>query len=60
MFFPPLPSDVTNAAIIEAFYPAIDAALKYDGILGMHEYAGPFMNSSYLLSSSDGEREEQE
>lgn len=42
--------DVTNADLIEAFYPAIDAALKYDGILGLHEYAGPFLNSSYVFA----------
>ena len=30
--------DVTNPSIIQAYYPAIDAALANDGILGLHEY----------------------
>ena len=29
--------DVTNATMVKAFYPAIQTALQYDGILGLHE-----------------------
>ena len=33
--------------IISAFYPAIDAALEYNGILGLHEYSAPKMTTLY-------------
>lgn len=35
--------DVTNATIIQAYYPAIDAAMSAGGILGLHEYSAPYM-----------------
>jgi len=38
--------DISNAHAWSAFYPAIDEAIKYGGILGLHEYDWPNMNSS--------------
>ncbi|MBN1697514.1 MAG: hypothetical protein JW881_08380, partial [Spirochaetales bacterium] len=35
--------DVTNPAIIQRFYEAIDAAMAHGGILGLHEYDAPSM-----------------
>eukprot|EP01094_Clydonella_sp_ATCC50884_P018048 TRINITY_DN3265_c0_g1_i2.p1 TRINITY_DN3265_c0_g1~~TRINITY_DN3265_c0_g1_i2.p1 ORF type:complete len:345 (-),score=69.34 TRINITY_DN3265_c0_g1_i2:1160-2101(-) len=46
--------DVTNAQIIEAFYPAIDAAIQTGGILGLHEYSAPYMNSSFDFTTGQG------
>lgn len=37
--------DVSNPAIIEAYYPAIDAAMKHGALLGLHEYSAPTMVS---------------
>jgi hypothetical protein len=39
--------DVTTPAIIQAFYPAIDEAIKEKGILAVHEYSSPFVNTSF-------------
>jgi len=47
--------DVSNAGLIEAFYPAIDAAVKYGGILGLHEYSSPYMNGSFSGSVQTGQ-----
>ena len=43
--------DVTNATIIEAFYPAIKAAKEqYNGILGLHEYsAGKVLSITFNI-----------
>ncbi len=35
--------DVTTPSTIEAFYPAIDAAMAHGGILGLHEYCQPYL-----------------
>jgi len=47
--------DVTSD-IWQDFYPAIDAALasSHPGILGLHEYSAPFMNSSYSGNTTAG------
>ena len=47
--------DVTRKEHIEAFYPAIDSALQYGGILGLHEYSAPLMSSAYEGSTETGE-----
>ncbi len=39
--------DVTNPSIIQALYPAVDAAIASGGILGLHEYSSPYMNGTY-------------
>jgi hypothetical protein len=41
--------DVTNASIIQAFFPAIDAAMQHGGILGLHEYCQPYMACGALM-----------
>lgn len=46
--------DVTNPPIIEAFFPAIDAAIANGGMLCLHEYSSPFMNSCFDSSSGLG------
>jgi len=38
--------DVTRPEMWPSFYPAIDAALKHGGILGVHEYDWPNINST--------------
>jgi len=39
--------DVTNPNVITALHPAIQAAQANGGILGLHEYSAPYMNSTY-------------
>jgi hypothetical protein len=52
--FAPGTPDVTNATVIQAFFPAIDAAIANRGILGLHEYASPFMWSCFDNSTGEG------
>jgi hypothetical protein len=46
--------DVTTPAIIQAFYPAIDAALAAGGVLGLHEYSSPTMTGCFDAGSGEG------
>lgn len=46
--------DVTTPAIIQAFYPAIDAALAHGGILGLHEYSSPTLLGCFMNSTGQG------
>lgn len=47
--------DVTNPSIIEALYPAISAAIQNGGILGLHEYAAPWLNATFSGNPQSGE-----
>eukprot|EP01084_Bolivina_argentea_P320479 556073_1 len=46
--------DITNATMIKAFYPAIESALQYNGILGLHEYSAPWMTDWFDNSTQTG------
>jgi hypothetical protein len=46
--------DVTNPAMMNAFNPAIDAALQHGGVLAVHEYASPTMDGCFSNSTQDG------
>lgn len=46
--------DVTNAAIMNAFVPAIDAAIAHGGILGVHEYSSPTLQACFDAGSEEG------
>lgn len=47
--------DVTQPDVVTAFFPAVDAALQHSGILSLHEYAAPFLNSTFSGDPSTGE-----
>jgi hypothetical protein len=46
--------DVTNATIVQAFYPAIAAAIKYGGVLALHEYDSPYLWQCFSNATIDG------
>ena len=46
--------DVTTPSIIEAFYPAIDAAIAARGVFSLHEYSSPLLSSCYSGSNASG------
>ena len=46
--------DITNAAIMNAFAPAIDAARARGGILGVHEYSSPTILGCFDAGSGEG------
>lgn len=46
--------DVTNASAWPAFYPAIDAAKAAKGVLCVHEYSAPTMQSQFDTVSGEG------
>jgi len=46
--------DVTNSSTITALHPGLQAARDNGGILGLHEYSSPYMNSSYSGGPCDG------
>lgn len=46
--------DVTAAAIVHAFYPALAAAQRCGSILTLHEYASPTMSGCFDESSGEG------
>jgi hypothetical protein len=46
--------DVTNADLMNAFNPAIDAAMAHGGILAVHEYSSPTLQGCFDPSSGEG------
>eukprot|EP00750_Incisomonas_marina_P005853 INCI14178.1.p1 GENE.INCI14178.1~~INCI14178.1.p1 ORF type:complete len:331 (+),score=73.83 INCI14178.1:165-1157(+) len=46
--------DVTQTDLMNAFNPAIDAALKNGGILGLHEYSSPTMMGCFDNATQTG------
>jgi len=46
--------DVNNPDLWPAFYPAIDAAMAHDGVLGLHEYSAPSMDSLFDRQAGEG------
>jgi hypothetical protein len=40
--------------IWEAFYPAIDAAMAHEGVLGLHEYSAPTMDTYFDPAAGEG------
>eukprot|EP01121_Diplochlamys_sp_Union-15-3_P022733 TRINITY_DN976_c0_g1_i3.p2 TRINITY_DN976_c0_g1~~TRINITY_DN976_c0_g1_i3.p2 ORF type:complete len:243 (-),score=29.79 TRINITY_DN976_c0_g1_i3:197-925(-) len=46
--------DVTTPSIIQAFYPAIDAAIAHKGVLALHEYSSPTMTGVFDNSTGEG------
>ncbi len=46
--------DITNLPLMEAYNPAIDAALAHGGILGLHEYSSPTMMGCFDDASGEG------
>jgi len=47
--------DVTTPATVQAFYPAIDAAIQHGGILALHEYASPLLNATFTGDPQTGQ-----
>eukprot|EP00456_Euglypha_rotunda_P036811 TRINITY_DN28267_c0_g1_i2.p1 TRINITY_DN28267_c0_g1~~TRINITY_DN28267_c0_g1_i2.p1 ORF type:complete len:161 (+),score=29.11 TRINITY_DN28267_c0_g1_i2:141-623(+) len=47
--------DVTNPSMIQAWYPAVDAAITAGGIQGLHEYSSPYMNDLYSGTPQSGD-----
>jgi len=47
--------DEANQPLIQAMYPAIDAAIQNGGILGLHEYSAPNMTAAFSGSAKSGE-----
>jgi len=43
-----------NREIWEAFYPAIDAAIAHGGVLGLHEYSAPTMDTYFDPGTGEG------
>lgn len=46
--------DCTNSTVLEAFNPAIDAAMRHDGIMGLHEYSSPLLSGCFSGSPQNG------
>jgi hypothetical protein len=47
--------DVTHPDTIEAYFPAVRAAIRHGGILGLHEYSSPRMENLFSGSVATGE-----
>eukprot|EP01106_Pelomyxa_sp_JSP_P016785 TRINITY_DN643_c0_g1_i1.p1 TRINITY_DN643_c0_g1~~TRINITY_DN643_c0_g1_i1.p1 ORF type:complete len:311 (+),score=54.67 TRINITY_DN643_c0_g1_i1:56-988(+) len=47
--------DVTTPSIVQAFYGAVRTAMQYGGVLGLHEYSAPYMQSAYTGDTATGE-----
>lgn len=47
--------DETNATIINAFLPAIDAAIAAGGILALHEYNSPVLDNCFVNGTGGSE-----
>lgn len=46
--------NVLDAPLMEAYNPAIDAALKAGGILGLHEYNSPNYTNCFNNATGEG------
>jgi len=46
--------DVTNAAIINAWLPAVAAVQRHGGVLAVHEYDSPFLWNCFSNATNDG------